>query len=313
MAACARPAWPGAVARAVKPAARPRPAWPRPAPARPLLAQMRAYATHRDFGFRPGGPRDSWIRRAIEFMREMRRPLLFLAGVGLATSVALPAVLATEPFAALERRPAYVVFGLIGINAAVFLAWKNPRLWPQLNKYAVLSRDARTVNLWSMIGSAFSHQDVFHFAFNMFVLYQFAMPLANVLGTSTFLHLYLNAATASSFGSIAFAVFSRRMGLVVPPSLGASGAVYGALGTFCYLFPKAKVGLFFIPLPLTAWPVFLLFVGYNAAGMYFQWGRIDYAGHTAGSLFGIAYGWMLYRIAEEKRRRRQQSLWDWFR
>lgn len=266
-----------------------------------------AYATFRDLGYQgraSGWGRGNGRRGLFDYFKV---PVLFTIGVCAFNAIVLPYLFQIPGADILKRHPEYVVYGLLACNGAVFLAWKSPRgFGRQLYRYGLLHKDAQ-FNKWQMIGSAFSHQEFWHLAINMFVLYQFGGSLIRWVGAQNFLEMYLDSAAISSLGSIAFPVLLNRFTSLVVlnnvPSLGASGAIFSLFGAFSYLAPYARLSLFFIPLPIGAWYVFLLTMGYNGLGMGFNWGRTDYAGHFAGCAAGILFG---YIFAEKAKRAREQ-------
>lgn len=279
----------------------------------------KGFATHRDTGHRYGGGGSSgssgsssgssgsgkskWGR----IFSYLKVPLTVTAGVLLFNGIALPYVLQIPGLNVLNQRPDLVVYTLMGLNLAVFLAWKSPRAFGrQLYRYGLLHKDAQ-FNKWSMLGSAFSHQEFWHLGVNMFVLYQFGLPLAKWVGGAGFLEMYLDGAVLSSLGSIAVPVllnaFTPWVAVANVPSLGASGAIFTVFGAFAYLVPYARLSLFFVPLPIGAWYVFLLTMGYNGLGLFYRFGMSDYAGHFAGSMAGIWWGWVFAERAKKNRER----------
>lgn len=80
--------------------------------------------------------------------------------------------------------------------------------------------------------------------------------------------------------------------------LGASGAVYGLLVAFAFMFPNAELGIMFIPIPIKAKyfvPVYmLLFDGFfgifGSSLMGFESGIAHYA-HIGGAFFGFMIMW----------------------
>lgn len=270
-------------------------------------AAKATYATFRDLGYqgRAGGSGGSGRNNSA--FNYLKIPILFTIGVCAFNAIALPYLFQVPGFDYLKKNPKYIVYGLIGANALVFFAWKSPKgFGRQLYRYGLLHKDAQ-FNKWQMIGSAFSHQEFWHLAINMFVLYQFGGSIIQWVGAKNFLEMYLDSAAISSLGSISFPFllnkFTRLVVLSSVPSLGASGAIFSIFGAFSYLVPYAKLSLFFIPLPIGAWYVFLLTMGYNGLGMGFNWGRTDYAGHFAGCAAGILFG---YIFAEKAKRAREQ-------
>lgn len=265
----------------------------------------RGLATHRETGYRTsGGGGGKWAR----IYSYLKVPLMLTGGVILFNGIALPYIFQIPGINILAKRPDFLVYGLIGLNLAVFLAWKSPRSFGrQLYRYGLLHKDAQ-FNKWSMIGSAFSHQEFWHLGINMFVLYQFGLPVAKWVGSGNFLEMYLDGAVLASLGSMALPVLINQFTpwVIVSniPSLGASGAIFTVFGTFAYLVPYARLSLFFVPLPIGAWYVFLLTMGYNGIGMFYKFGMSDYAGHFAGSMAGILWGWIFSERAKKNRDRR---------
>lgn len=293
----------------------------KPVAPRPLLSPLsrggsRFMATFRDLGYGPGGKNRrsggyggrGFGNSFMRFFQTYRSPILFtLATLGVSHFVLPPLINNVLP--GLKRNPDLVVYGLMAVNLAAFLAWKSPGAGSRfMARYGLLYKDPMRFNVWGMLGSAFSHQEFWHIGVNMFVLYNFGMPLARWIGSDQFLSAYLDGAVLSSLGSLMLPVLIRRYTPI--PSLGASGAVFTVFGIFTYLVPTAKLALFFIPLPIGAWPVFLCTAAYNAAGMFMRFGGSDYAGHLAGSIAGIAWGYYLSEKAKKARQRRQKSfLW----
>jgi rhomboid-like protein len=261
----------------------------------------RNLATHRDMRGSYGGNGGSqWGR----YWKMFQYPIYFSLGVVAFNAIALPVIFHSPFGASLKRRPDLVVYGLIGINLLGFLAWKTRRGSQFMYRYGLLHKDSQFTT-WSMLGSAFSHQDFWHVGINMFVLYQFGTPVAKWLGSERFLEAYLDGAVLASLGSmilpVMFGVFSGI------PSLGASGAVFTIFGLFSCLNPNAGVGILFIPIYFPALYVFMGASAWNAAGLVLRWGRFDYAGHLAGSAVGAAWAWILKKRAEQARRRRAQG------
>ncbi|KAL6949112.1 rhomboid protein 1 [Hanseniaspora vineae] len=201
-------------------------------------------------------------------------------------------------FTYFQKNPQAMVWSIIGINALVFALWQFPRNWYFLRRYFLLEKDA-IFSKWSLIGSAFSHQEIWHIGANMLCLWSFGFGLANMLGSAGFFSLYMNSLMLSSLFSLWYPRIMRLM--IRGPSLGASGALFGVFGTFAYLFPHAKIMLFVFPIPGGAWVAFLGGALWNLAGCVFRWGTFDYAAHLGGSLMGLAYGYYFQEIIRKKR------------
>ncbi|KAF8253473.1 rhomboid-domain-containing protein, partial [Wilcoxina mikolae CBS 423.85] len=190
------------------------------------------------------------------------------------------------------------VAGIIGINLAVFVAWKIPLpiTWRVLNKYFV-SVPAIPYSA-SMLGSAFSHQTLTHLGLNMFVLYSLGTSLCEQIGSGPFLGLYVSGAVVSSLASLAWNVVRQRFGVV---SLGASGAISTVVGAYTYLNPDAELYIIFLPfIVLKAKVAVGLMACLETLGIIRGWAVLDHVAHLSGLAWGVAGGWALMK--EYKRR-----------
>ncbi|RLV90237.1 Rhomboid protein 1 mitochondrial [Spathaspora sp. JA1] len=172
-------------------------------------------------------------------------------------------------------------------------------------QYGIMFKD-NLQSVWTMLGSAFSHQSFYHLLFNMFALQSFGSTLCTVLGATNFTILYLNSAVISSFAALAIPTLMRSS--LSFATLGASGAVFSVFAAFSYLIPKAPIAIFFFPIPGGAWMLFLGTLAWNAAGTVLKWGVYDYAGHIGGSLVGLAYAYW-YTIKRKEQLRKRQLRW----
>lgn len=223
--------------------------------------------------------------------------ILFMGG----TLFLAPYLFQIPPFSYFKRHPTHLPYAIIGINLAVFGLWQTPRFWGLLQRYALLQKD-HIYSKWSLLGSAFSHQEFWHLGMNMICLYSFGTSLAMMLGPGNFTSLYLNSAIAGSLFSLWYPKFARIA--MMAPSLGASGALFGLFGCFSYLIPNAKMMIFIFPIPFGSWITFLGLVTWNVMGCVFRWGSFDYAAHLGGSAVGIAYGWLISKSIQKERERR---------
>lgn len=238
--------------------------------------------------------RGSFNQNSVDW-KSLARPAAFTAAFCTATTILTPMVV--DRISILRRNPAYVVYGIVGLNVAGFFAWKSPVGYRIMSRYGLLVKNSMR-SPWTMLGLAFSHQDGIHLLFNMLCLTSFGVGMSGLVGTSGFLTMYLNSAVISSFVSLVVPTLMRS--LLMTGSLGASGAIFGVFGAFSYLFPKAPLAIFFIPIPGGAWFVFLASIAFNAAGILYKLGRYDYAAHLGGCIAGAGYGWWF----DKKRRER---------
>jgi membrane associated rhomboid family serine protease len=95
--------------------------------------------------------------------------------------------------------------------------------------------------------------------------------------------------TASEFRNFT----SAYLGTVV----GASGAIYGVLVAFAYMFPDAELALLFVPVPIKA-KYFVpglvlldLYLGVSGQSIFGSGGGIAHFAHVGGALFGFLIMW----------------------
>lgn len=228
--------------------------------------------------------------------------IAFMAGTFVLTPYIFEYV---PPFTYFRTHPHQLVYTILGINCAVFGLWQAPKYWRYLQRYALLEKD-HVYSKWSLIGSAFSHQEVWHLGMNMLALWSFGTSLATMLGPANFFSLYMSSAIAGSLFSVWYPHIARIS--MMGPSLGASGALFGVFGCFSYLVPHAKIMLFVFPIPGGAWLAFLGAMAWNVAGCALKWGSFDYAAHLGGSVAGVIYGWYISNLVKREKERRMKRL-----
>lgn len=170
----------------------------------------------------------------------------------------------------------------------------------------------------------FVHGGFVHLFFNMFSLYMFGRLLERVWGAKRFLIFYFVCGIGAAFiqeliafASIEYAKMSlpaeavqivyeegydlfnqnlkyvdSAMGLMqqslYTPVVGASGAVFGILLGFAFVFPNMPLYLMFVPVPIKAkWMV----IGYAALEFVFgvsgTMSSVAHFAHLGGMLFGL--------------------------
>lgn len=89
--------------------------------------------------------------------------------------------------------------------------------------------------------------------------------------------------------------FQSFIGSFVTPAVGASGAIYGVLVAFAFMFPDAELALMFIPIPIKAKyfvPVIValdLFSGVTGFSVF--GGGIAHFAHVGGAFVGFIMMW----------------------
>jgi membrane associated rhomboid family serine protease len=149
----------------------------------------------------------------------------------------------------------------------------------------------------SVSTALFVHAGWLHLLGNMLFLYVFGDNVENRMGRLRFLTFYVAAGYLATYG-YALAHADSAQALV-----GASGAISGALGSYLYLYPKARVTsvfpfLFFLPLRLPAWMVlcFWFVLQWLASQAHPSSGQgVAYLAHVIGFLFGFLCTWVCFR------------------
>ena len=106
--------------------------------------------------------------------------------------------------------------------------------------------------IWQPVTYLFLHGGIFHWLFNMFILWMFGAELERRWGTVEFLKYFLLTGFGAALCVLIFSPHSYT------PTIGASGAVFGLIVAFATLFPDAVIYLYFL-IPLKAWQAAILF------------------------------------------------------
>ena len=195
-----------------------------------------------------------------------------------------------------------VTKNLVAINILMFIATLvNENL--MVTNFAMFYPVSPFFKPWQILTHMFMHGGFWHIFFNMYSLLMFGSILERSLGPKKYLIFYFVTglgAVALHTGVewmqarvfIANGAVDAYQQLLVTPTLGASGAIYGVLIGFAMLYPQARLTLIFPPIPMTAkWLVIIfaaieLFSGIN--------GIQDGVAHFA-HLGGMLFGWLLIR------------------
>ncbi len=176
---------------------------------------------------------------------------------------------------------------LIIINIVVFIAsFLLPQLNDTLAAYFPFSPNFRS---WQIITHMFMHGSFMHILFNMFTLFSFGPILEQSLGDKKYLILYFLSGLGAFFlynlwnfieyqqiysqlESVGFNVsgyisdpesfintkvststkelIDELNPIIFGRMVGASGAIFGVIAAFATLYPDAKIGILFIPIPV---------------------------------------------------------------
>jgi membrane associated rhomboid family serine protease len=202
--------------------------------------------------------------------------------------------------------------------------------------------------LWQPLSHMFMHGNLMHIFFNMFALVSFGSALEHFWGPKKFLFFYfscgigaalihsgvnyyyfhdaLNTLMANGFQKaeifkilnegkfmtswqavLSPSTFDAMIGALTP-TVGASGAIYGLLVAFSFMFPNAELALLFIPVPIKAKyfvpAIVLLDLFSGVTGYSIFGGGIAHFAHVGGAAVGFLMMWYW------KKNQFNQNRWD---
>ena len=196
-----------------------------------------------------------------------------------------------------------VIKNIVAINVLVFIATLVNQQFMVAN-FAMFYPTSPFFRPWQIVTHMFMHGGFWHIFFNMYSLRMFGTVLERSIGSKKFLIFYF----VTGLGAVAlhtgvewieaqiFMANEQVMAyhnLLMTPTLGASGAIYGVLIGYAMVYPQSRLTLLFPPVTLTAkWMVIIfaaieLFTGIT--------GTADGVAHFA-HLGGMLFGWLLIRM-----------------
>ena len=203
-------------------------------------------------------------------------------------------------------------------RATRYLLLINLAMWlldESLQRYGIQLTSVLGLHYWSSIGPRiwqpftymFMHGGFRHLFFNMFALLMFGPVLEREWGERKYLLYYfvcgLGAALVqevvwsiqlhallSQYSELQVALYSTQL-----VTIGASGAVFGILFAFGWLFPDVPMFLFFIPIPIRARTMVIIYALIELAEGFssIPGDNVAHFAHLGGMLFGwlLLLGW----------------------
>lgn len=227
----------------------------------------------------------------------------------------------------MRNLPTVTRYLLIANFCVFFLAAILQRYGIDLNTVCGLHYiSAQSFHWWQPFTYMFLHANFSHIFFNMFAVWMFAPMIEQEWGSKRFSLYYLvcglGAALiqelvwmmmlnnmAGSYDAASIAYYSTMLN-----TIGASGAVFGILFAFGWLYPDVPMYILFIPIPIRArifviiYALIELFAGLGSvAGM-----TADNVAHFA-HLGGMLFGWLLILYWKKTNWREPGELWEQFK
>ncbi|HLD33090.1 MAG TPA: rhomboid family intramembrane serine protease [Candidatus Nanoarchaeia archaeon] len=176
------------------------------------------------------------------------------------------------------------VFILAGICIIAFIMQQTV---PGFTDMFVLVSAEVAQRPWTLVTAVFLHGDIVHLLYNMFALVLFGMILEQIIGKKKFLAIFFLSGLFASIGTL----FLYRA------ALGASGAIFGILGTLAMIRPRMQVWVSYIPMPMivacAVWAIT------DLVGLFVPSGTANLA-HLVGLFFGIDVGLYLRKNFGER-------------
>jgi membrane associated rhomboid family serine protease len=195
-----------------------------------------------------------------------------------------------------ERRPV-VTYALIAINFLVFLLTLVVGLTRAFLAFgAVPALIVLDYQYYRLVTSMFLHGDFLHILFNMWGLFIFGRDIESSVGSGRFTLLYFLSGIVGGMAYVFYmltyaAEYDPRAAFV--PAIGASGAVFGVMGSFAVLYPRRPVAFFFYFLPIIA-PAFvaitLMGLIQTLLALALPFSSIAYTAHVGGLAVGMLMG-----------------------
>jgi len=199
----------------------------------------------------------------------------------------------------MQRLPP-VTLALLVANVLIYLLQRgggesflaNFALWPLGDGELARLDNGSIVRIafepWQVVTYGFLHdtKGFGHIFFNMFALWMFGGPVEEVLGTRRYALFYFACVIGAACAQLAVMALFQPGHLY--PTVGASGGVFGLLLAFAMFYPKAKMAMIFLPIPVPA-PIFV--AGYVilelVLGVTGTQAGVAHFAHLGGALVGF--------------------------
>ncbi|MER6179175.1 rhomboid family intramembrane serine protease [Streptomyces sp. NPDC001652] len=211
------------------------------------------------------------------------------SGTGHRPDAAIPRTIAGGTIAA---DPRLITKILLGINLAVFIAVRASDsllsdlvligAWPPAPFTA--TEGVADGQWYRLVTSMFTHQEIWHIAFNMLSLWWLGGPLEAALGRARYLTLYLVSGLVGS-------VLAYLLESPTTATLGASGAIFGLFGATAVLMRRLNYDM----RPIIALLVINMIFTFNPAF------DISWQAHIGGLAGGVVIGYAMVHAPRERR------------
>ena len=140
--------------------------------------------------------------------------------------------------------------------------------------------------VWQLFTYIFLHGGLSHLLFNLLALWMFGGELENHWGSRKFTQYFFLCGIAAG---ICTAFFTPHLYQGIPV-IGASGAIYGLLLAFGWLFPNRLIYIYFLfPIPAKYFVIIFGLIEFFSSIGGRAGGGVAHITHLGGLLFGLIY------------------------
>ena len=171
-----------------------------------------------------------------------------------------------------------------------------------VNYLYLVAGDVLTGRVWQLVTYGFLHVNFTHLLFNMFALWMFGSQFEVEWGRRKFLEFYywcligaavttvvLAVAGALLYRATPLGLFRIMADLMVTPTAGASGGIYGLLIAFGLLYGDREIFMFPLPFTIKARYMVAIWIAIALVGALGDTGGVANFAHLGGAMFGWIY------------------------
>jgi membrane associated rhomboid family serine protease len=186
-----------------------------------------------------------------------------------------------------------VLFSLLGLNAAAFVVQLFLTSWSQpfvLEYLALSDRGINDAYGWQFFTAPLLHNNIWHFAANMLVLYFVGRDVEAIIGQRQFLFLYLFGAFSGELGHL----FLMPSNCVLFAASGGVAAIFVAYATILPELEMTTLLLFMVPVRLKMRRLAqIALIGAVALLLFDRSGAVGHSAFVGGAIAGWFYAHLL--------------------
>jgi membrane associated rhomboid family serine protease len=187
--------------------------------------------------------------------------------------------------------------GLIIANVCVFVLQEVAALFGNADIELIFGLTPAAVlghfYIWQLVTYMFLHSPTWlgHLLLNMLMLWMFGTEIERVWGTRAFVRYYFVCGIGAGIVTCLFWPFMNVT------TIGASGAVFGVMLAYAWLYPERQIILWFI-FPMRAISFVLICAAIEMVSLLSLPDGVAHFAHLGGMLFGYLYLKRVWRLRE---------------